>query len=320
MAAHCSSHPGDLFFGYHPFLSAQSGLVVFALLAVQRVSQYNPHEAIMEPFYPLLWRAFLQLPGPWYYPLAIFLITTPLLHLVSLFTGIAILFKDARLWNDLKTILLLVCFATPFVLLILPMSPAHDGIRYLLPAIPFAACFMTTGLLCGWRFVTQTPMEVRKGLAARCAIAVIAVAFIGADLHSPARYPPFELSYYNQLVEGLSGAHRRGYETTYWWEILNHRALEKINGFCRGASVYFPIPPTDLFFKQMKAQGKIAFEPAQDRPDEAGYVLIMGRPFVRFWETRTWPLYRRAGKTPEPVWGITLDSVPLLKLYRIKKK
>ena len=257
--------------------------------------------------------------GPWYYPLVIFIITTPLLHLAALFTGFALLFKGVRQGNHIKTVLLLVCLATPFVLLILPLSPAHDGIRYLLPAIPFAACLMTAGLLKGWQYVTRKPLEIRGG-AARGIIAVAALGLLATDLQGPARFPPFELSYYNQLVGGVSGAHRRGYETTYWWEILNHRALEKVNGFCKDASVYFPIPPTDLFFKQMKAQGKITFKPAQKNREEAGYVLIMGRPYVKYWEKKTWPLYRRAGKTPEPVWGITLDSVPLLKLYRIKKK
>ncbi|MFC1579322.1 hypothetical protein ACFL4N_00245 [Thermodesulfobacteriota bacterium] len=262
---------------------------------------------------------FYNYRGPWYYSLVIFTITTPLLHLTALFTGLALLFKHGRRGTPIKTVLLLVGLTTPFLLLILPLSPAHDGIRYLLSAFPFAVCFMAGGLLKVWQYVTRKSQGGKAGVT-RCIVAVAALGLFAADIHSPARFPPFELSYYNQLVGGISGAHERGYETTYWWEILNHRALEKINGFCKGASVYFPIPPTDLFFKQMKAQGKIAFEPAQENREQAGYVLIMGRPYVKYWEKKTWPLYRRAGKIPVPVWGIALDSVPLLELYRIKKK
>lgn len=263
---------------------------------------------------------FYMYRGPWYYPLVIFMITTPLFHIAALLTGIWVTIKNGPLLRDIKTVLLLLCLAVPFVLLILPLSPAHDGIRYLLPALPFAVCFMTTGVIKGWHLVTRGTGAVQKGLVVPCIVVIASVGLVGADLYSPVRYPPFELSYYNQLVGGLAGAHKKGYETTYWWEILNNRALEKINRLCRGTSVYFPMPPTDLFFKQMKARGKIAFEPAQANPVEADFVLIMGRPYVSYWERKTWPRYRKAGKTPKPVWGITLDTVPLLKLYRIKEK
>jgi hypothetical protein len=255
-----------------------------------------------------------------YYPLAVFLITTPLFHLAALFTGLTVTINNTRVMRDPRTILVMTGLATPFILLILPLSPAHDGIRYLLPAFPFAVCFMTAGLLKAWRYITRRQGAPGKGLAVRSIVVIMAVALFGADLHSPARYPPFELSYYNQLVGGVAGARRRGFETTYWWEVLNRKALEKVNVFCRGQSVYFPVPPTDLFFKQMKAQGRIVFEPAQKNPEKAEYMLILGRPYVKYWERKTWPLFQRAGKIPEPVWEITLDSVPLLRLYRLKQK
>ena len=73
---------------------------------------------------------FYNYRGPWYYPFAIFLITTPLFHLAALLTGVLAPRKDPpRFFRDSKTVLLLVCLATPFALLMLPMSPAHDGIR-----------------------------------------------------------------------------------------------------------------------------------------------------------------------------------------------
>lgn len=263
---------------------------------------------------------FYNYRGPWYYPFVIFLITTPLLHLACLFAGVALIVKEVHARWEIKTGLLVAGLATPFVILALPLSPANDGIRYLLPAFPFALCFMTRGILNGWRYLTGGPAPVKMGLAARCTVAAAGIALLGADLHSPGRYPPFELSYYNLLVGGISGAHRKGYETTYWWEILDPRALEEVNRRCKGATVYFPAPPTDLFFEQMRTQGRIAFTPSQERPQEADFMLIIGRPFVRFWEARTWPLYESAEKVPVPVWGIALDSVPLLRLYRIRKK
>jgi hypothetical protein len=46
-------------------------------------------------------------------------------------------------------------------------------------------------------------------------------------------------------------------------------------------------------------------------------MLIIGRPFAKFWESRTYPVFRREGKIPIPIWNISLDSIPLLKLYLI---
>ncbi len=48
-------------------------------------------------------------------------------------------------------------------------------------------------------------------------------------------------------------------------------------------------------------------------------MLILGRPFVKFWEHRTEAIYRLEGKVALPIWNISLDSVPLVQLYLIKK-
>jgi hypothetical protein len=119
-------------------------------------------------------------------------------------------------------------------------------------------------------------------------------------------------------VGGLAGAHHRGYETTYWWEILNDPALQELNSLASGSRVYFPLPPADLFFKHMKEAGKIKFTPTVE-PLDMEFMLIFGRPYVGFWEERTFSVFRQGGKKAVPLWGITIDSVPLLWLYRIKE-
>ena len=151
---------------------------------------------------------------------------------------------------------------------------------------------------------------------ARWITAAATMALLAVDLHNPARYPPFELSYYNRIVGGLSGAHQRGYETTYFWEILNDDILYQLNERCTGSFVYFPLTPTDFFFKHMLSLQKIAFTPIRD-PKRADFMVIFGRPFAGFWEFRTYPIFRKEGKIPIPIWDISIDSVPLLKLYVI---
>jgi hypothetical protein len=119
-------------------------------------------------------------------------------------------------------------------------------------------------------------------------------------------------------VGGLAGAHQKGYEATYWWEILNDSALQELDSLTSGSRVYFPVPPTDLFFMHMTEAGKIRFIPTVD-PLDMEFMLIFGRPYVAFWETRSFSVLRRDGKTAVPVWSITVDSVPLLRLYRIRR-
>ena len=224
--------------------------------------------------------------GPYHYPFTIFLITTPILHMVLLLTGVITCILNKSLFKNFKTFLLFIGLATPFVILSLPMSPAHDGIRYLLPAFPFAICFMVLGLEKLWLFIKDQSSTGFLKVFSRYAASVVMLFLFAIDIYGPARFPPFELSYYNKLIGGIPGAYRKGFETTYWWEIMNHDVIEQLNRICGNAYVYFPLPPIDLFFKHMIKANKISFRPTKN-PNEADFMIIYGRPFVRFWEFHT---------------------------------
>lgn len=270
------------------------------------------------PFTTYFGGHFYTFRGPFYYPFTMFVITTPLLHIFFLFSGLGFFLFIRPYRTDRKMILLIICLLTPFIILAMPASPTNDGVRYLLPAFPFAACFMVLGLENIWNFVRKRYPASPSRLAARLAITAGALALFAGDIYNPARYPPFELSYYNRTVGNLSGAHRRGYETTYWLEILNDPVIVRLNEVCAGSLVYFPLSPTDLFFAHMIQKKKISFIPTYQLKN-SDFMLIIGRPFVKFWEAKTLPVYRQMGKTPTAVWGISLDSVPLLRLYQIRR-
>jgi 4-amino-4-deoxy-L-arabinose transferase-like glycosyltransferase len=256
--------------------------------------------------------------GPFTYPFVMFFITTPLLHLLFLLAGFGYFFHSKTLRTDRRLITGFVGFFTPFVLLALPLSPTIDGIRYLLPAFPFAACWMTIGFMLLWDFIARSPRKSFTTVALRVGVAAVSLAFLALDIHNPARKSPYELSYYNSSVGGLAGAHQRGYETTYWWEILNDSALQELNSLTSGSRVYFPLLPTDLFFKHAMEKRKLAFSVAEDLR-EAEFVLIMGRPNVSYWEKHTQSALSKERKTLSPVWEISIDSVPLLRLHKIRQ-
>lgn len=254
--------------------------------------------------------------GPLYYPFVMFFITTPILHSLFLITGITVVTIKKRLGDDPKTVLLLICLIFPFLILTLPISPAHDGIRYLLPAFPFALCFMTLGFKYFWKFIRDRSNTHPLKKSVQWISVIIASLILAGDLKSPARYPPFELSYYNRIVGGISGAYKKGYETTYWWEVVNNNVIEVLNTICDGSYVFFPWYPTHHYFNYMVEAEHFTFMPTGDI-NEAQFMVIVGRPYVKFWEIRTRPSFNRMGKEIVKIWGISLDSIPLIQLYTV---
>ena len=261
--------------------------------------------------------AFYPYRGPFTYPFIMFFITTPLLHLFFLLVGIGALFLDKTVRGDFRMILVIIGFSTPFLILALPVSPTIDGVRYLLPAFPFAACLMAFGFLRLWNFVVRPEGKSPSKIALRIGLATGSLVLFALDMDNPARQPPYELSYYNSSVGGLAGAYQRGYETTYWWEIFNEDAIREVNKRTSGKPVYFPLLPTDLFFKQAMERGELAFF-VEEELRKAEFVLIIGRPNVNYWEKHIRSALKKEGKILSAVWEISLDSVPLLRLHKIR--
>jgi hypothetical protein len=135
-------------------------------------------------------------------------------------------------------------------------TPAHDGVRLMLPTFFFLAGLAGIGY--GWladRLTGQpsangrgdpSGAEPRKGRirAARLALAALALGPAAFDL---ARIHPYELSYYNRAVGGLAGATRRGFEVTYWYDAVTPDAIADINRrLPPGARIEIPVH-TDVF-------------------------------------------------------------------------
>jgi hypothetical protein len=67
----------------------------------------------------------------------------------------------------------------------------------------------------------------------------------------------------------------------------------------------------------MTEAGKIRFIPTVE-PANAEFTFIFGRPYVSYWEKLTRSALGKEGKTLSPVWEISIDSVPLLRLHKIR--
>src|SRR5262249_47485924 len=141
-------------------------------------------------------------------------IVVPPLTLGLALLGIARMIAG-RLRDRLGT-LILGCWAFFMVLRALPNAPGHDSERQFLAAFVFLACLAGIGLsaLGSW-FLRFLSLRVASCLTA----AVLAIA-IGVGGWSTWRYHPLQLSYYNALIGGLSGAYRAGLEPTYYWDAV----------------------------------------------------------------------------------------------------
>ena len=251
--------------------------------------------------------------GPFYLPLVILVITTPLAHLLLGSAGIVSAWKQRLFCSDRKWQLILAGATAPILLLMLPISPMNDMERYLLPFFPYLVCFVVLGVRVAIGQAPEDKLPFSLPDWKRVFIFTIPVILVGWNIGESVTVHPFELSYFNATVGGLPGAARKGFEVSYWWEILNDETLGHLNENCRGRRVYFPISPTDHYFHQMLKLGKISFIPAESL-QQADFILFYARPNVPFWEASTLPQLHGLGRQSWPVWVLQPKGVTLLRL------
>jgi len=255
--------------------------------------------------------------GPFYYPIVILLITTPLYHLITAGVGLVGFIRRITLGNT-RELVILAGALTPILLLMLPFSPTNDMERYLLPAFPFLVC-LSVGGLASLVFrhasnvrLTAVPL-LQRWVIVGMVILLALSALIGLILHHPA-----QLSYFSEVIGGLPGGQTAGFEVTYWWECFNDDVLQQVNRHCAGETVLFPMSPSVLYFNHMERLGHLDFIPTPgNRPSR--FMFIYGRPQVRFWEQIIFPDLERNGITPKMVWEKLILGVPLMRLYRLDK-
>jgi hypothetical protein len=165
---------------------------------------------------------------PWHNGWILMAVTVPLAIGMIALLGIA-----SAIWNwrrdPLRMFFLLQMITLP-VSRMLP-TPAHDGVRLMLPTFFFLAG------LAGWGFewIQQFVERLRSESYSPAPVLGVAAAFLlippGYWLY---RSHPYELSYYNGLVGGLKGAQRAGFEPTYWYDAVTPQVVHDLNDSQRG--------------------------------------------------------------------------------------
>lgn len=152
---------------------------------------------------------------PWWAPVTIVLITTPVILLVL--AGLAAWRRRhaqgaLAWWLDLQFVGMMVVL----VFFAMPGTHLHDSDRMLLPASFHLAILSGEGFQSFWRRFREMPPFSRGRLYQRFTAVVLAVGLLLPGGLGIVRLHPFELAYYNALVGGVRGAHRLGFETIYF--------------------------------------------------------------------------------------------------------
>jgi 4-amino-4-deoxy-L-arabinose transferase-like glycosyltransferase len=243
---------------------------------------------------------------PWHHALVLTLITVPLPILALAGAG-AVRLREAPLRPLVSLCLIQVLFQQ--VLMALPSSPGHDGVRLFLPQFPFIALLAGLGFGAAWSRVWQGVKHGRHPRLSRASCAGLTALLFLPAAAALARSHPLELAYFNEVVGGVQGAYRRGFESTYWFDAATPRFLRRMEReLPRGARVWaYPAP---WHFTALQQAGLLRADLEFTDSLPAPFLLLMTRQgtFGSF----QWRLHRSV----PPVVAEARGGVPLMALYR----
>ncbi|WP_406699407.1 glycosyltransferase family 39 protein [Singulisphaera sp. Ch08] len=251
---------------------------------------------------------------PWYNTLVLTAIVVPpaILGLALVGVGRVVVGR----FRDRVGTLLLGCWLFFMVLRALPNAPGHDGERQFLAAFVFLACLSGIGLA---TIRGRLERSVGGPRLARPLAAVVLAVVVGTGAWSTWRYHPLQLSYYNSLIGGLSGATRAGLEPTYYWEAVTPEVRDWLNANTEaGRTLAFVFPA--VTFEYLHHWGLLKPYPLTYRGREARWFVLMNRPGHLQYPAKT--LGQFLLDHARPVYVKTLNvapDVPLIAIYEGKE-
>ena len=245
--------------------------------------------------------------APWHYSLVMTAVTVPVAILLFVLLGAV---WGVRQRADKWVLLVLSQLIFYYLILVLPLSPDYDGVRLFLPVFPFLACLAGLGYrgLRDWVFrnMDRWPPLIKWGRK-RIVALIFLVTFTWPALQLADSHP-FYLEYYNGLTGGVAGAHRAGFETTYWFDTVVPSVRDTINRFPLNSRVGV-LPPVVDYLRYMQDHGLLRQDLVFTQTDMDYIILVPRQSKFRDF---TWDLYHRQ----KPVFKLSLEGVPLLLIYR----
>lgn len=244
---------------------------------------------------------------PWHQAPFMTAVTLPLAVGVLAGIGLVRALRRPRLERVGVASLLTVLFF--WVLLALPSSPNHDGVRLFLPTFPFIA------LLAGSGFAVLAGLA-RLRWHGRSAL--LACLGLGALFYLPAYMrvmsaSPLYLSAYGEAIGGTKGAAEAGLEATYWYDSVTPDFLARLNErLPPGASL--ATFPTWEYFLVLQEYGFLREDVRVSDAWPSEHYLQVARKAL--FGPAQWRIYGRL----EPALSVTLDGVELTGYYHLSPR
>jgi hypothetical protein len=224
---------------------------------------------------------FKDVDVPWHYPWVMFAVTMPLPALLLAGIGIYQSMAD-RLKGQAAggaasdgwlLGLLLGAIAFPLLVFSLPKTAVYDGERLFLTVFPLWAILAGRGRQFMWERIPGKLIPIG-----------VLAAMLLWQAGNVINYHPCQLSFYNLLTRGASGAERWGLETTYWGEGVTRTLLiDLVREVPEGSAVM--VAPVlhqfqlDDLLRQspILRRGNIQLVPYTDAPNRPDYLLLFRR-------------------------------------------
>jgi hypothetical protein len=258
-----------------PYLWHQTGLRVLEFLYEGLSRGYRADANFPVYFFDQLYFTH-QL--PWYYPFFLVGITTP-----EPFVFLAALSLVSMIWVRKGTSIVTLFALNAFFILTLGLLPGavlHDGVRQMLPALPFLAATAGAGFytLGEWLFSLahrwtqlQTVAHLRGKL-----VGVLGLLILFSPVLDLYLCHPFQLSFYNRFVGGIRGAYERGLELTYSMEAFTPEFIDAMNTKLPHNSV-INASFANFMFKYYQKEGRLRADITISDAEASDYYIILNR-------------------------------------------
>jgi Dolichyl-phosphate-mannose-protein mannosyltransferase len=259
-----------------------------------------------------LGRIYRETPAPWHYPFVLLAATTPLPILATFLFAIGKGVRKARAeWRKMDHEILLAWNIFFYLLLFaMPNTPKYDGMRLLLPAMPFVAALAGRGAEALWQVLRG---RVRNASVAAWGAGGIIMLWLLLPIVA---FHPFQLCYYSELVGGPWGARGLGLETTYWndtfttdaqdWLLEHGRPGDRIAPIAIGSFGWRMMLQSESFQKARLFDGNFA---------DGTWNWLVVMPRQGYW-TEAEREYIRT-HSPEKVWYLTsLQKTPICMIFQ----
>jgi len=235
---------------------------------------------------------------PWHYPFVLTLITIPLVTLIPSFIGL--LKIPAKLYRN-TNIFILFNALLPLFLISLPIVPKYDGVRLFLPAFPFICIISGLGIKYFFDCAKRFKLE-------KLAFVVYMAIFLLSTYYSIVKYYPYHSSYFNEVIGGVDGAAKKGFEVEYWGNAFIG-TLPFLNEHSDSSFWAYNHPARYSYYGEIGLLKKNINIVEKDNSD---YLILLIRK--GHFDREMWRYYRNE----KPAFSVRVSKTDLVNIYKLK--